>query len=144
MNKPEESPVFKRRHSQWLKGILDLAVLGLIGDDTKYGYELANQLTEAGLGEVTGGTLYPRLRAIESEGLLVSEWRAGDGGPGRKYYKVTDAGRAALAFHGPDWLDFAQAATKLISEAARSNHQPPPPLVVELSDRTLVRTESEE
>lgn len=100
---------FDARHGQWLKGVLDLCVIGLMGDTSTYGYELASRFEEAGLGTIKGGTLYPRLSAMEDAGLLVAEWRPGDGGPGRKYYRVSDAGKVLLAEGSTEWGRFAAA-----------------------------------
>lgn len=112
------------RRGQWLKGVLDLCVLALIGDGSSYGYDLATRLEEAGLGTVKGGTLYPRLTAMEKAGLLASEWKAGDGGPGRKYYRVTAEGTAVLNFAGPQWHGFADVVGSLMPSTAQ---MPPPP-----------------
>jgi len=112
------------RRGQWLKGILDLCVLALIGEGSSYGYDLATSFEAAGLGTIKGGTLYPRLTAMEKAGLLASEWKAGDGGPGRKYYRVTSEGAATLNAAGPEWHRFTNAAAALIPS---TNHHPPPP-----------------
>lgn len=98
-----------------------------MGDEAHYGYELTGRFESEGLGTIKGGTLYPKLRAMEDEGLLASEWQAGDGGPGRKYYRVTTAGREYLAQQAPLWLDFTNAAQLVISGGARPADQPPPP-----------------
>ncbi len=115
---PNEQPArvaFDARRAQWLKGVLDLCVLGLIGNDTTYGYELAARFEHTGLGTIKGGTLYPRLTAMEKDGLLAAEWRPGDGGPGRKYYRVSDKGRALLAEGSIEWTTFAERVGELIS-----------------------------
>lgn len=112
------------RRGQWLKGILDLCVLALIGDGSSYGYDLATRLEAAGLGAIKGGTLYPRLTAMEKAGLLDSEWKAGDGGPGRKYYSVTRLGMTTLNTAGPDWHRFATVVGSLMPTTDPS---PPPP-----------------
>src|SRR6188508_18752 len=80
----------------WLRGVLDLCLLSLLAGGEAYGYELARSLEGAGIGPVAGGSLYPALLRQEKIGNLRSDWRAGDGGPGRKYYSLTDAGREAL------------------------------------------------
>jgi len=92
------------RRSQWLKGLLEICILGVLSGGEAYGYELLQRLDEAGLGSIKGGTLYPRLAALEASGLVEVEWRAGDGGPGRKYYHLTPLGQstrieAAAEFH---------------------------------------------
>ncbi len=106
------------RRGQWLKGVLDLCVLALIGDDARYGYDLASEFEALGLGELKGGTLYPRLAAMERDGLLVAEWRPGSGGPGRKFYRSSEAGRSLLRDNSAHWQQFARAVSGLLAEDA--------------------------
>lgn len=102
--------------SDWLRGVLEVAVLRVLEDGPSYGYAIATRLAEAGLGEIKGGTLYPLLTRLEASGDLATEWRAGDGGPGRKFYTLTDAGRERSASLARRWLDFAGIAGGLIKE----------------------------
>lgn len=99
---------------EWLRGVLSLCVLSVVAERETYGYAVAQRLQEAGLGVVKGGTLYPVLARLEQDGLLASSWREGDGGPGRKYFAVTAAGRAALAERARDWTTFADRAAALL------------------------------
>ena len=50
--------------------------------------------------------LYPLLTRHEGEGLLEATWRAGEGGPGRKYFELTGAGRAELTRRDVLWAEF--------------------------------------
>lgn len=64
-----------------------------------YGYQIA-KLIEAQTPEVDimkQGALYPVLRSLEATGLLSSEVEPSVSGPPRRYYKITDYGRATLA-----------------------------------------------
>lgn len=99
----------------WIRGVLDPCLLALVGDGEAYGYELAGRLDEAGLGRVKGGSLYPSLARLEKQGLLASQWRAGDGGPGRKYYTITAAGRSALAEQSRTWASFAGRVSAVLA-----------------------------
>lgn len=102
--------------STWLKGFLELGVLGVIARGETYGYEIVGSLTEAGFGAVKGGTLYPILGRLEEAALVETQWRAGDSGPGRKYYRLTDAGRAELASRTATWHSFSTTLTELLKE----------------------------
>jgi PadR family transcriptional regulator PadR len=93
----------------WLRGVLDLCLLALLKDGEAYGYELAKRLEAFGFASVAGGSLYPALLRREKLGHLQAEWRAGDGGPGRKYYRLTDAGRGALTRESAAWNGFASS-----------------------------------
>jgi len=66
-----------------------------------YGYALLDQLERAGF-EVGGDTLYPLLRRLESQGLLVSEWNTDDARP-RKFYRTSDEGVALATRLAADW-----------------------------------------
>ena len=102
------------RRNQWLRGVLDLCVLAMLAREESYGYELAQSLDRAGLGAIQGGTLYPVLLRLQRTGCVSIRWQEGEGGPARKYYRITAAGQAALARDGGDWLLFAQLVAKLM------------------------------
>jgi PadR family transcriptional regulator PadR len=103
----------------WLRGILDVCLLALLVDGEAYGYELAGRLSDLGVGTVAGGSLYPALLRLEKSGHLAAEWRAGDGGPGRKYYRLTDEGRNALARDAASWRRFAASVDAVLAPAVR-------------------------
>ena len=88
------------------------------GGGEAYGYELARRLEEIGFGATPGGSLYPALLRREKLGHLRAEWRAGDGGPGRKYYALTPAGREALASESAQWHAFAASVGAALQGAA--------------------------
>ncbi len=100
--------------SEWLRGVLDVCVLRILADGPTYGYAIAARLADAGLGAIKGGTLYPLLGRLEAGGLVTVEWRAGDGGPGRKYYDLTPAGRAELARRAALWDAFTRTIRDLV------------------------------
>lgn len=83
-----------------------MSVLKVLEAGPTYGYAIATALEEAGLGSIKGGTLYPLLTRFESAELVTTQWRAGDGGPGRKYFSLTDAGRSELARQTAEWQAF--------------------------------------
>ncbi len=135
---PEETD---GRRAQWLKGVLEPCLLGVLAPGEAYGYEIAQQLQRAGLGEVKGGTLYPRLSAMETAGLVEVEWRAGDSGPGRKYYRLTPAGRVAQQEAAADFRRFAAVTLALIEGTPVPPPPPPtgPPLAVDPVNREEIR-----
>ena len=113
------------RQTQWLRGVLDLAVLATLqSTGTSYGYALIRSLTEAGIPDLKGGTIYPLLSRLEQEWLVSSAWQAGDGGPGRKYFTITSAGRAALAHGSAGWTDFASRIGSILSTSDMSTLNP--------------------
>lgn len=106
--------------SEWLRGVLGACVLRVLADGPTYGYAIASRLADSGLGVVKGGTLYPLLNRLEGAGLVTSEWRAGDGGPGRKYYLLTRAGHEDLRSTATRWARFTELTEGIIS----GHHQP--------------------
>jgi len=52
--------------------------------------------------------LYPLLTRLAADGLVQAEWRAGESGPGRKFFALTESGRALLTEQGPAWTQFAR------------------------------------
>jgi PadR family transcriptional regulator PadR len=83
----------ERRIIQLRKGILELAVMGVLYDQRHYGYSLIRVLTEHGSISLKEGTIYPILGRLDRDGLVHSEWVESDQGPPRKYYELTPAGR---------------------------------------------------
>ncbi|GAB3308058.1 PadR family transcriptional regulator [Epidermidibacterium keratini] len=100
--------------SDWLRGVLPLAVLAVLREGPTYGYAISTALERAGVGAVKGGTLYPLLARLEKDGLVVSRWEAGDGGPGRKYFELTEAGTAQFAERREQWSRFGSVVAHLV------------------------------
>jgi len=94
----------ENRRAQLLKGLAELALLSLLAERACYGLEILDRLrSEAGL-EVAEGTIYPLLHRLERGGLASSDWRLeADGARPRKYYALTEAGRAELAVQTTEW-----------------------------------------
>ena len=92
------------RRAQLLKGLGELALLKLLGGEPCYGLQILDRLgTEAGI-HLAEGTIYPLLHRLEKAGLTKAEWRLEDeGARPRKYYALTDAGRADLAVQLESW-----------------------------------------
>src|SRR4051794_24501257 len=101
----------------WLRGALDLCLLALLADGEAYGYELGRRLQDNGVSPVAGGTLYPALLRQEKLGHLRAEWRAGQGGPGRKYYVLTAEGRSALERDAEAWRAFSDGVSDILAAA---------------------------
>jgi PadR family transcriptional regulator PadR len=81
-----------------LVGLVLLAVLDRSAEDL-YGYEIAKRLASAheGTSIFKEGTIYPVLRALSAGDLLTSRIVPSYSGPPRRYYRITEQGRAVLA-----------------------------------------------
>ena len=104
--------------TEWMRGALAVCVLHVIADGPTYGYAIASALADAGLGTVKGGTLYPLLGRLEEAGLVSVEWRAGEGGPGRKFYALTPAGEEEHRRQVTHWLAFADVTSSFVHDSA--------------------------
>ncbi|MEV0693380.1 PadR family transcriptional regulator [Streptomyces sp. NPDC050388] len=93
----------------WLRAVLPLCLLATLERGESYGYALLQQLEESGLGTVKGAVLYPALTRLADDGAVEVRWAPGEGGPGRKYYRLTDAGRDRLARERQAWQEFRTA-----------------------------------
>ena len=97
-----------------LKGTLPLLILALLGRGDSYGYELVVQLHEAGLSHITTGTIYPLIARLEHDGFISSYLQPSGAGPARKYYQLTDAGRAHLRDGTRRWDDLTVVVSALL------------------------------
>ena len=103
----------------WLHGLLELCLLGLLGEQRDYGLSLTTRLSEAGLGVVPGGTLYPALLRLETAGLVRAEREPSTSGPPRKYFELSDRGRSALDELRGEWRDFSRCINIVLDTEAR-------------------------
>jgi len=86
-----------------LRGVLDLCLLAVMDEGPAYGYEMTKRLRDRGLATVGEGSIYPLLGRLEREGLVETYRAASKGGPPRKYYSPSRAGRIALALGVSEW-----------------------------------------
>jgi PadR family transcriptional regulator PadR len=100
--------------TQLKKGILELAVIRLISAGAMYGYEIITRLEEFGF-EVVQGTLYPLLTRLHKEGLISYTWEESQQGPPRKYYELTEEGKAYLKGFAKEWEKISSSMKKLLS-----------------------------
>ena len=82
-----------------MAGSTALMVLHLIDERDMYGYEIVRELEQRSdnVFSLKEGTLYPVLHGLEQGGLAQSYMQAAESGKPRKYYRVTQKGRKALA-----------------------------------------------
>ncbi len=97
---------FQKELNGGLVSLVLLAVLAAAPEDL-YGYDIAKRLQRARSGEplFKEGTIYPVLRALSASGLLSSRIVPSYSGPPRRYYRITDAGRAVLQQWRATWRD---------------------------------------
>jgi PadR family transcriptional regulator PadR len=86
-------------------------VLGILARGESYGYAILKHVDEVSGGELawTDGLLYPLLHRLERLGHIESSWREAPSGRRRKYYEITDQGRAKLADQHRQWAAVVNA-----------------------------------
>ena len=86
-------------------------VLGILAQGESYGYAILRQINDLSGGELdwTEGLLYPLLHRLERVGHVESRWHAPASGRRRKYYRITDQGRAELAQQRQQWTAVVDA-----------------------------------
>lgn len=100
--------------SQMLKGVLDLAVLAVVGQEDGYGYDIVRRLRHAGLEDVGDASVYGTLRRLFPAGKLTSYVVPSEEGPDRKYYGLNAAGRDQLEESTKAWRSFADTMDGLL------------------------------
>jgi PadR family transcriptional regulator PadR len=95
-----ESNIFENLRLELRRGSLILAVLAQLRTE-QYGYTLRKALAEHGMA-IDEGTLYPLLRRLESQGLLVSEWREEDK-RNKRFYVLSSDGKTMLKQLLAEW-----------------------------------------
>lgn len=97
---------------QLKKGSLELCVLALLFQHDSYAYEIASRLAEAiGMGE---GTIYPLMRRLQNDGLVETYLVESPAGPSRKYYRLTEAGKATFVQQKAAWKSFSGAVEEIL------------------------------
>ena len=112
-NSSSNAEVFENLRLELRRGCLSLAVLTQLRTE-RYGYTLRKALADEGL-EIDEGTLYPLLRRLESQGLLVSEWREEEK-RNKRFYKLSPNGEETLKQLLAEWERINTSLTKLLQE----------------------------
>ena len=95
------------------RGSLTLGVLARLREE-RYGYTLRQALAADGL-EMEESTLYPLLRRLETQGLLVSEWREEEKRK-KRFYKLSADGEAMLLRLLDEWRRISRSLDKIIED----------------------------
>jgi transcriptional regulator len=102
--------------SELLKGTLSLLILSLLSRKPMYGYEIAATVHRETDGTFTWreGSMYPNLHKMQTDGLIVGAWEEKETGRKRRYYHITDKGRAALRDKVQSWKELCQAVNRIM------------------------------
>lgn len=95
------------------RGTMVLLVLSQLGK-LEYGYSLVQKLEEK-KAPIEAGTLYPLLRRLEKQKLLISEWDTSESRP-RKFYTLSEEGKEVYRLLKQEWRAISQLLEDLIVE----------------------------
>ncbi len=98
--------------SQMRKGMLEYCILSILDKQEAYASSIIDALKEAGL-IVVEGTLYPLLIRLKNQGSLTYRWEESPQGPPRKYYGISEDGRALLSVMDASWSDLVETIKTL-------------------------------
>ncbi len=98
--------------AQMRKGVLEYCILLVLSDQPLYASNIIQGLKDAKM-IVVEGTLYPLLTRLKNDGLLAYRWEESTQGPPRKYYELTEKGRAFLSELEGSWNDLTDAVGKV-------------------------------
>ncbi len=98
--------------SQMRKGVLEFCILSIIQQKEVYPSDIVEKMKQANL-HILEGTLYPLLTRLKNAGLLNYRWVESISGPPRKYFVITEEGKAAYEVLLKTWQEMTQAVNQL-------------------------------
>lgn len=108
------SPEDKQR--DLVQGTLHMLILKTLALEPMHGYGIGVRLEQISKGvfQVNAGSLFPALRRLERDGLILGEWRITENNRRAKYYKLTAEGRSQLKRETRDWEAQTSAIAKIL------------------------------
>ncbi|HJA71398.1 MAG TPA: PadR family transcriptional regulator [Candidatus Lachnoclostridium stercoravium] len=96
--------------------LLDAIVLAVVSREAEgtYGYKITQDVRE--VIDISESTLYPVLRRLMKDECLEVYDLAIDG-RNRRYYKITEKGRAQLNLYQGEWVRYAAKITRILEVA---------------------------
>ena len=94
------------------KGVLEYCILSILDKKEAYASSIIEELKGANM-IVVEGTLYPLLIRLKNQGSLTYRWEESPQGPPRKYYVITDKGRAQLSEMDAAWQEMVESIAAL-------------------------------
>lgn len=93
------------------RGDIGSLVLAVLAEGKCHGYAVAREVERRSADVLTlrEGSLYPALRVLEADGLIVGEWEESAVGPARRVYSITSKGRTELEKRSREWRAYVGA-----------------------------------
>lgn len=107
----------------FLKGNIETIILCSLYNTDKYGYEIAKEIKErtSNRYEIKQPTLYSYLKRLEEDKLIVSYWGENSNGGRRRYYSLTDTGKANCEQFISEWEYQRSVMSDLVDGTAESS-----------------------
>lgn len=114
--------------SDLIRGHINTIILRMLYDGDKYGYEIIDEIEEKSKGQYTlkQPTLYSALKRLESQDYVTSYWGGASNGGRRKYFQITEKGKAVVEQNRAEWEYSRTVIDSLISERDYDFSNPPP------------------
>ena len=96
-----------------------MCLLSVIDEEPSYGYEMVAKLRQRGLDLASEGSIYPLLSRLQRQGVIDGYLVQSSEGPARKYYRMSEEGRATLRAWREEWRDFSKSVDAVIDGGRR-------------------------
>jgi PadR family transcriptional regulator PadR len=113
--RPSPDDIFENLRIELRSGCLIVATLAQLRVE-RYGYTLRKALADSGM-DIEESTLYPLLRRLESQGLLLSEWRE-ENKRRKRFYRLSPLGASILESLLEEWDGINQALKRILRRVA--------------------------
>ena len=99
-----------------VKGSSAMLVLSLLEHEEMYGYQIIKELEvrSENVFSMKEGTLYPILHSLETEGFVEAYWEETESSRKRRYYRITEAGRAELMRQTEEFKVYTGAVRRVL------------------------------
>ncbi len=117
--------------SDLIRGHLNTIILRSLSDSDKYGYEIIAEIEKKSCGQysIKQPSLYSALKRLETQGFVTSYWGGTAGGGRRKYFSLTEDGRAITEQNRSEWEYSRTIIDSLISDRDFDFSNPAPSAV---------------
>ncbi len=96
-------------------------ILAVLRHGENYGYQIIQHVRELSGGELAWSEpmIYPVLQRLERDGFIQAQWKVGDSGRFRRYYRMTESGRKELERETAQWFAVHDAFSRVLGLAGR-------------------------
>lgn len=105
---------------EFLKGTIEMVILGMLKKEDMYGYQITQTLKELSpdMLAIKEGTLYPILQRMLDNDYVTGKWVKVGEKRKRHYYSITSKGLAQLKETRALWKDLTEAVTQVVRATA--------------------------